>query len=179
MHRGLFPLTWVCSELRDYRADTEPNSFSISRPGQARARLMLCTAAVPAPGWHGEENAIHSPVSAPLGASVHSDSVATSKDSKVLLRRSRERFCISTFNARGRTCALNQSVVKSGTGKLLLSVTNLHVLLTGDAAAFSRSVLIGGCADAFASDCPAHSIYLASRAENTASVNVAILVSAG
>lgn len=30
------PLTWECSELRDYGVEVEPNSFSISRPGRAR-----------------------------------------------------------------------------------------------------------------------------------------------
>lgn len=56
---------------------------------------------------------------------------------------------------------------------LLLTGINLHVLLIGDAAGYPPDWWLRR------RFCPAHSIYLASRAENTASVNDAILVSAG
>lgn len=56
---------------------------------------------------------------------------------------------------------------------LLLAGISVHVLLMADAA---------GCPPDWwlrRRFCPAHFIYFASRAENTASVNDAILVSAG
>lgn len=78
------PLTWVCSELRDYRVEVEPNGFSSAgraklRSGRARVQLQtLCvcvglnrfcrvikrgrvvgelgTVVVSAPGWRSGKN---------------------------------------------------------------------------------------------------------------------------
>lgn len=87
-----------------------------------------------------------------------------------LLRQSGEGFHI--YGEDFKADAADEGLLKLPVPAALPGI-NLHVLLIGDAA---------GCPPDWwlrRRFCPAHLIYLASRAENTASVNDAILVSAG